>query len=71
MFARKQTMIYYENLAVKREVRYVREEGKAIKSWRSDRVNRLDGELLEMEELLECPKDLEQGKEEKLSNLLV
>lgn len=32
---------------VKREVWYVREEGKTIKSWKSDRINRLDGELLE------------------------
>lgn len=52
-------------------MRYVREEGKAIKSGKSDRINRLDGELPEMEELLECPTDLEQGKGEKLSNTLV
>lgn len=54
---------------VKTEVRYVREERKATKSWKSDRINRLDGEFLEIE-LLECPKDLEQ-KGEKLSNMLL
>lgn len=49
---------------VKREARYVREEEKGIKSWKSDRIHRLDGRLLEMEELLECSKDVEQGKGE-------
>lgn len=54
---------------VKTEVRYVREERKATKSWKSDKINRLDRQFLEIE-LLECPKDPEQ-KGEKLSNMLL